>query len=476
MRRLGLLPTLLAAGCAVTPPLTRHAPPDHPPRLNIDWNRAGDEAVRVLSDYIRVDTTNPPGNETAGAKFLADILKQEGIPSEIVEFAPGRGSVIARLRATDPDGEQPLCLLSHIDVVTAEAAKWPKDTPPLSGAIKDGMLWGRGTLDMKGLGALELMTMVWLKRLGVPLRRDLVFVAVADEEVNDSGMTFVTEHYWDKLNCGHLINEGGLAVKDALFQGQTLYTISVAEKGILWLRMIASGPSGHGSTPVPGRAPEHLINAINKLNNRRIETWIDPALLTLLREAGDGAGGLSSFVLARPSLINTLVLGRLMANPATRAVITNTCQVTGFAGGLEPNVIPSEVSATIDCRLLPGVKPDDLLAELKKVVADDHIRFEVILGSDSTASPWQDPVFETLARHAVAGRKDVVVGPMLSPGYTDSRYARPLGTRAYGFVPFEVTADEAATMHGEGERVSLQNIRRGLKILLGAVAEIVVAS
>jgi acetylornithine deacetylase/succinyl-diaminopimelate desuccinylase-like protein len=476
MRRTAVLGIALVSGCAITPPLSLRQGPEHPSRLTLDWVRAGDEAIRVLGDYIRVDTTNPPGNETAGAHFLADILNREGIEAEIDEFAPGRGSVIAKLKATAPDGEKPFCMLSHIDVVTAEKAKWPADTPPLSGAIKDGMLWGRGTLDMKGLGALELMTMVWLHRLGVPLKRDLVFVAVADEEVGDLGMQMVTEKLWDKLNCGHLINEGGIGIKDALFEGQTLFPISVSEKGVLWLRMIASGPAGHGSTPVPGRAPERLLRAIARLNGRPLETSFDPAVLTLLRQAGDAKGGLEQFVLARPALIRSLLLGKLMGNPATRAVITNTCQVTGFAGGFEPNVIPAEVSATVDCRLLPGVKPDALLAELKRVVQDDeHIRFQVLLSSESNGSSWDDPVFEILARHAVDGRKNVAVGPMLSPGYTDSFFARPLGTRAYGYVPFEITAAEAATMHGENERVSLENIRRGLRTLLSAVAEITAA-
>jgi acetylornithine deacetylase/succinyl-diaminopimelate desuccinylase-like protein len=170
--------------------------------------------------------------------------------------------------------------------------------------------------------------------------------------------------------------------------------------------------------------------------------------------------------------VNALVLGKLMENPATRAAITNTCQVTGFHGGFEPNVIPSEVNATVDCRLLPGVKPREFLAELRKLIPDEKIQFEVLQEAESNHSPWEDPVFETLARHAIDGRKDVVAGPVLSPGYTDSIYARPLGVIAYGFVPFEVPKDEVVTMHGENERVSVENVKRGLKTLLSAVVEI----
>lgn len=461
---------VLSFGCAVTPALTIR--PSSPPPPTLDWDKAGDEAIQVFANYLRVDTRNPPGNETLGTKFLAGILDKEGIPSQTFEFAPGRGSIVARLNATKPDGQKPFCMLSHIDVVTAEASKWPADTQPMSGAIKDGVLWGRGALDMKGLGALELMTLVWLKRLNLPLKRDVVFVAVADEEVGDKGMQFMVQQHWDQLGCGHMINEGGIGIKDLLFDGQTVYPISVAEKGLLWLRMTASGPAGHGSTPVPGRAPERLLKAIAKINAREVKTQIDPSLLTLFRQVGDGKGGATGFVLARPALINAFVMGKLLDNPATKAAITNTCQVTGFHGGFEPNVIPSEVNATIDCRLLPGAKPRELLAELVKLVGDDKVTFEVLQEAESNSSPWEDPVFEALARHAIDGRKDVVAGPVLSPGYTDSIYARPKGTISYGFVPFEVPKEEVATMHGENERVSLENIRRGFKTLLSAVAEI----
>jgi acetylornithine deacetylase/succinyl-diaminopimelate desuccinylase-like protein len=468
------LAALLLTGCAVTPRLQIKDPPPNAKPATVDWDKAGDEAVQVLAEYIRVNTANPPGRETLGAEFLAEKLKKEGIDSEIIEFAPGRGSLIARLPPAGTPTDKPLCLLSHIDVVNAEADKWPKDKGPFSGAIdSDGMLWGRGALDMKGLGALELMTMIWLKRLNVPLNREVVLVAVADEEEGNGGMLHLVNKHWDKLNCGHLVNEGGIGIKDLLFEGQTVYAVSVAEKGLLWLKMIASGNAGHGSTELPGRAPERLLNAIAKLKKRPTPPSVHTSLVTLLREVGAHRGGATGYVMSRPTLVNWFVVDQLLGNPATKAGITNTCQITGFSGGSEPNVVPSEVTATLDCRLLPGVKPAQLLAELQKLVDDPNVRFQVIQTAEANESPWDDPFFSAIARHAQAGRPDVVVGPVLSPGFTDSLHARPKGTRAYGFVPFEVTKEEAATMHGANERVSVANVKRGLKTLFGAVLEVV---
>src|SRR5205823_6200396 len=159
---------------------------------------------------------------TLGAEYLARILSAEGIESEIVEFAPGRGSLIARLPASGEGKQKPLCLLSHVDVVPAEADRWPKDTQPFSGAIdKEGTIWGRGALDMKGMGILELMTMIWIHRLKVPLDRELILLAVADEEVDSRGVKEMIK-IWDRIGCSEVVNEGGMGIRNLLFEGQTV--------------------------------------------------------------------------------------------------------------------------------------------------------------------------------------------------------------------------------------------------------------
>lgn len=463
-------------GCAVTTSPEIKAPVGAGRYYDaVDWKRAGDETVDVLRAYLRVDTTNPPGNETRGAELLGSILAKEQIPYEIVEYAPGRGNLIAKLEAENPT-EKPICLLSHIDVVTAEADKWPKDKQPLSGTLDEkGYIWGRGALDMKGLGALELMTMVLLKRAHVPLRRHVILLAVAAEESDSGGVQFIVDKHWGKIGCSHSVNEGGIGIHDLLVDGQTVYAISVAEKGVLWLKMTAHGEAGHGSTPVPGRAPERLLRAIERLQRRDPDPIIHPSLYELAARVGEQTGGVKGFVLRRPFLVRRFVMGKLLANPPARATLFDTVNVTGFEGRKEPNVIPSEVSAILDCRVLPGTRPIDLFVELQRTVADPNITFEILDAMGAGESTWEDPFFSAMARHAVDGRPNVVAGPALSPGYTDSLYLRKKGVRAYGFVPFEITKEELNGYHGRDERVSVANVHRGLRALYRSVVDVSVA-
>ncbi|MEW5738020.1 MAG: M20/M25/M40 family metallo-hydrolase [Myxococcota bacterium] len=477
MRFLGVSLLALSA-CATTPRPLHPAPPGlEKYSEGVDWKAVGDETAQLLSAYLRVDTVNPPGNETLGAEFLKAHLAKDGVESAIHEFAPGRGSLVARLPATKPSGEKPLCLLSHIDVVPAEADAWPKDKQPLSGAIVDGVVWGRGALDTKGLGAVEVETFLLLKRRAVPLTRDVLLLAVADEEVGEGGMRLLVDTLWKDIDCAHLINEGALGVKDALAPGQTAFAISVAEKGAVWVTMKAAGDAGHGSTPREERAPTRLARALERVVNREPKPRLHPAIYELLRRSGEHRGGFTGFVLQRPSLVDSFAVKKLLEKPTTRAMVTDTCQVTGFEGkGSAPNVVPSQVSAILDCRVLPGTTVQALMEELEALVADvPGISFELSHGFVAEASDWDDPFFDALARHAVAGRNDAIAGPTVSPGYTDSILARKKGTRAYGFAPFEVTLDEVNTVHGKDERVSVENLERGVKILYKAVVDVAAA-
>jgi acetylornithine deacetylase/succinyl-diaminopimelate desuccinylase-like protein len=442
---------------------------------SIDFTKAGDEAVEVLSGYLKLDTCNPPGNETIGAEYLKSKLAEDGLEGQVHEFAPGRGSLIARLKATKPSGEKPLCLLSHIDVVPFELAQWgAPEKGPLTGAVIDGMVWGRGSLDMKGMGALELQTFRLLARNKIPLHRDVILLAVADEEVGEGGMKLVTEQLWSELDCGHIINEGGMGVQGLLSEGATTFAISVGEKGVLWLRVTAEGEAGHGSTPTDTRAPMRLVSALEKLAARQAKPRIQPAMYELLRRAGEKNGGFSGFVMQHPSLVDTFAMKKLLSKPTTKASITDTCQVTGFDGkGSAPNVIPSSTSAIMDCRLLPGTTPKALQEELEALVKDvPGIKLEVVQAFEAGVSEMDDPFFDALARNAVAGHANAVAGPAISPGYTDSILARAKGARAYGFVPFDVTPEELATFHGKDERVSVKNVHRGLEVLFKSVVDV----
>ncbi len=431
-----------------------------------DWAALGQETAELLSLYIQAGGKNPPGGETAAAAPLMAKLDAEGIPYELWEPVPGRGNLIAHLEGGD---QPPLCLLSHLDVVPAEADRWSVD--PFGGAIQDGYVWGRGALDMKGMGAMELMAMVQLKRSGVRLDRDVILVAVADEEVDNAGVQQVMAR-WDELGCSHVLNEGGLGLRDLLFEGANLYAISVGEKGVLWLRMTAEGQPGHGSTPRPDEAPERLLRALDALRERETELSWHPAMLELFDAVGQRRSGMERFVLTHPWWTRRLLEGTLTDNPLTHAVLVDTVHLTGLEGANEPNVVPSKASALLDCRLLPGTDPQDLLDELIARVDDPQVSFEVLQSVPAQVSAWRDdPLYAALVNNLELADPTAAVGPAISPGFTDSIYLRSLGVTAYGMVPILITAEDAATMHGDDERVAVAELGRGVRVLVGTIED-----
>ncbi len=441
-------------------------------RARVDWRIAGDEAVRALSGYLAVDTTNPPGNEDRGVAFLGEILDREGISWRRIVLAPGRSSLVARLEGSDE--EPPLCLMHHLDVASAEPERWSSaERGPLSGAVADGFVWGRGALDMKGMGAVELMTIVWLKRLGVPLDRDVVLLAVADEEVDNGGARQLADPaVWKDIGCSHMINEGGLGVRDALFEGQAIHAISTAEKGALWVKVSAEGTAGHGSVPRgEEEAPERLRQAMDALARYRPDYRVDPSLYTLLSNVGHHRGGLTGAVLRSRLLVRTLAWGQLRGNPTTNATLHDTMHLTGMAGAHAPNVVPSVVSAWYDCRLLPGTTAEVHLERMRKLTKGiPGLSFEPVFELGSNGSPMDDELYRTIAHFAVEGREGAAVaGPLLSVGFTDSLILRPLGVNAYGYVPFEVDAEVAETMHGHDERLPVDQVGEGLRRLFSMV-------
>jgi acetylornithine deacetylase/succinyl-diaminopimelate desuccinylase-like protein len=451
-------------GC--TAPGTVVGPTDD--RLAVDWEAAGDEVAALLSAYLQVDTSNPPGREGEAAAFLAERLQAEGIASRLLAFAPGRANLVAR-----PEGSgeaRPLCLLSHMDVATAEADAWTH--PPFSGHIDDaGEIWGRGALDMKGLGALELLTLVWLKRLDLPLTRDVVLVAVGDEEVGNTGMAALIEDHWPEIDCSHVINEGGLGVEGGLVDGVTTFGVSFAEKGVLWARVVAEGEPGHGSTPLPDTAPARLLGALERLRAFAPEPEVHPELRRLLAAVGERAGGVEGWVLQTLWATDLFAMGALLDNPLAAATITNTVQVTGFGGAAAPNVLPGEAWAQVDARLLPGTTPDAFLAELERVVDDPHVRFEVLQAEPAYASPTDDPLYRAITGQLRAALPEAAVGPLLMMGSTDSSSLRALGVHAYGVAPFVLPVEQLRGMHGDDEHLSRDNLQRGLEILLRVVTE-----
>jgi acetylornithine deacetylase/succinyl-diaminopimelate desuccinylase-like protein len=463
-----MLALALLSACAPKAP----APFTAPPRVDafrdrVDWEAAGDEATALLSGYLQLRTLS--GQERPGAEYLAAHLAQDGITAELIEYAPGYVNLIARLPGSG--AEPPLCLLSHIDVVDAVAADWPAETGPWSGAVSDGYVWGRGALDMKSLGALEALVLTWLARLDVPLRRDVILLAVADEEVDNTGARWLAAN-WDRIGCSHLINEGGIPVEDAFFPGQTIAFVSTGEKGVAWLDLVATGEPGHGSTPMPDQSPDRLRAALERLEQRRIRRRFPEPVFDLLDAVGRHQRGLTGAVLASPFLVNTVARGKLLAEPAVDAITHDTCNLTGFAGAGAHNVVAARSVARLDCRLLPETDPDAFVAALREQVAGEGVSIEVVSTGAGAYSPTEDPLYQAIAAYATEGRPDTVAGPVLSVGYTDSLLLRPLGVRAYGFAPLRVSQEEARTMHGNGERVRVDELQQGLRTLLGIVLHV----
>jgi len=429
-----------------------------------DWAALTDETVEVLSRTLQAPSVNPPGNETSAALVFAEVLDEAGIPWEIWESEPGRGNLIARLQGGDAP---PLCLVSHLDVVPFEEESWP--VPALSGRLEDGIVHGRGALDMKGTAVVELMAMVELKRRGVELDRDIVLVAVADEEVDNKGIHTVIER-WDEIGCSHALNEGGIGVKDILFEGLHLWPVSVGEKGVLWVRVTAHGHPGHGSTPRPEEAPQILLEALDPLRQWDPELAWHPAMVELFRNVGETRSGVERFILTHPAVMRVALKKTVKSNPLTHAALIDTLHITGLEGANKPNVVPGTASALLDCRLQPGTDPDEFLAVIEALVDDDRVTFEVLSSQAAGVSEWHDdPLYDALGAAIRANDPQATLAPTLSPGFTDSIYLREIGVTAYGMMPFLVTEEELATMHGNAEYIRVEEVERGLKIMIATL-------
>ncbi len=417
----------------------------------------------MLADVLRIDTTNPPGGETAAANALARKLEAEGIHTEVFESAPGRGNLVARLPGQG--SARPLILLSHLDVVPADARAWR--VPPFAGKREGGYVYGRGALDAKGVGVVQAMTLIALKRAGDALDRDLILLATADEETGGkAGAGWIVQQRSDLLgNAEYLVTEGDhIHLRGG---GRRVVQVAVGEKTPCWVRLVAHGEGGHGSTPPPQTAVTRLIRALNKI--RRFQTPI-----RLVRPVEDYFAALSQLEseplrsrLARlgEALQDPGFLGEFTRNPRQNALIRNTITPTVLTGSPKTNVIPAEASAELDCRLLPGEKPAEFLAFLRDLIGDDSIQVEPLLSFPASSSDVGSTFMTAVHQLAVTELGGAPVVPSIIPGFTDSHYFREQGIASYGFVPFVLSEDDEKTVHGNNERVSLDNLRAGVQRL-----------
>src|SRR5689334_129912 len=438
------------------------------PLRPVNWDQLRDETVRVLADYLRINTTNPPGNELQTALYLKRILDREGIEAQILDTAAlkpaGRANLYARLRGNGT--KKAIALVHHMDVVPSDAKYWSVD--PFAGAIKDGYVWGRGALDMKSEGIAHLMAMIALKRSGVPLNRDIVFIANSDEELDGVGaLTFVERHADLLKDVEYLITEGG----DNKFENGKLayYGVGIAEKRTFWQHVIVHGTPSHGSRPTSKNPVPRLIAALDRIAKYETPLHVTPGVDKYFRDISTSYGGEQKQWLSNVSaaLSNPAARSWILSDVYWNAILRNTISLTGLHGSNKTNVIPAEASADIDIRLLPDADPKQFLATLQGIVGDTAVQFSPLL---EPKAPLESPI-ETEFFHAIekaAHDRDpnaYVTTPMLT-GATDRPTYRRLGIVTYGFDPFKVEAADAQRgVHGNDERLSIENVGFGVHYL-----------
>jgi acetylornithine deacetylase/succinyl-diaminopimelate desuccinylase-like protein len=443
-------------------------------RFEIDWDALGDETVELLRRYLAIDTTNPPGNEVAGAGFLADVLKRDGIASETAESAPGRANLVARLKGDGSLGG--IVLHHHIDVVYADRRYWTVD--PFGGVLEGGYLYGRGALDMKSTGILQLAAVLAIKRARIPLKRDLILLATADEEAGSAfGARFVADQRRGWLDgAEYALSELAGIEHDASYR-RPLGIIIISEKTGLPLKLTARSEPGHGSQPWPDTAPHRLVRALNRLLAAERPLRVLPEIQEYFRQLARvlPPAEATGYEDLEASLRNSAFRARFLANRQHAALVRTTFAVNMLKASEKINVIPPEAVADIDCRMLAGDDPAEILAWVRGVLADDRIEVTTVREPKiPNLSPPDTEMYKALADSLRGRMPGAVVAPAILTGFTDNWVFRGLGLQGYGWSPFVLDAGEYRRIHGNDERVSVENVRAGARayteMLLGIAA------
>jgi acetylornithine deacetylase/succinyl-diaminopimelate desuccinylase-like protein len=442
-----------------------------------DWTRARDETVEHLRAMIRMNTTNPPGNEILVARYLDSTLKAEGIETHLFEPAKGRAAFVARLKGNG--SKQPVVIMAHMDVVGVEREKWSVD--PFAAEIRDGYIYGRGAFDDKGMLASELQTMLLLKRhiidKGGTLSRDVILVANSDEEAGgEYGMGWLIENHPDLVRGEFALNEGG---RTRIVNGKRLYVaVQNTEKVSHALTVTARGPGGHASIPLKGNAIVRLGRALAAIGDHKEPILINPTTREffgrLAKVWPDSAEkrAMADVVSRDPRRIRrgASILER---TPVFNAVLRNGISATLVDGGIRVNVIPTEAEATLNVRTLPGESIDSVVARLNRKINDPLVTITVKdRGLDAPASDFNSPMFEALTSVVAELDPSMIVVPYMSTGATDSARLRAWGMQAFGVLPYPMAPDDEERMHGNDERLSIEALEFGTKMIYGAVLRV----
>ncbi len=423
---------------------------------DLDWEAIGDEAVALLQQYLRIDTTNPPGNEIAAAEFFAELLDAEGIESEVFESEPGRGNIVARLRGDGSRGGH-VVLLNHMDVVPVSAEFWSVD--PYGAEIVDGRMYGRGITDMKADGVVQLLALLALRRAGVELGRDVVFMGTAAEETGGvEGAGYIVENRPDLLeDVQFVLTEGG---GGASLGNAEVHGIEVTQKTPLWLRLVARGPAGHGSRALEDSAANRLVRALDRIRTYRPPLQLVPAVANSIKASAQLEPDPDLRRAKRrieENFSDPDVLGALSDQMGT--LLRSTIAITMIEGSTKTNVISPRATAELDCRLLPGTDADLFIATLRDVIDDPDIEIETILRFETSESPRDTALWRAIEQAVRADSPEAIVMPSVLSGFTDSHYFREKGIVAYGWTPI-LSAPGDGPAHGVDERLSVEAIRK----------------
>lgn len=421
------------------------------------------EAEENLVAYLRIDTSNPPGNESAGARFLQQLLVKEGIDARLIGDDPKRQSLYARLASGS--NEKALVLLHHIDVVPADASQWTK--PPFGGMRANGYIWGRGALDIKSLGIAELMAFIDLNRRKIPLRRDVILLAVADEEMGGlRGCKELLEKHPDLFaNAGYVLNEGG--TNETIVDKVRFWGIEVQEKVPLWLRLTFKGPAGHSAAPPDGGGSVgKMIRTLDGVLQIPTPYRLTPAVARGFHALGATKVDEKGEVLRE--IREPLDVARIerVLPAGYRSLLRDTIAVTRIDTGDCTNCIPAVATADVDIRLLDDETPDAMLSKVKASLPKEGASLEVRLSAAPVPeSPSDTELFRVLAAAMKKAEPGSAVAPFVSAGTSDSRWFRARGVTAYGIAPFKVNYYDADTVHANDERIRQRFFSEGVRLM-----------
>ncbi|MFZ0284880.1 MAG: M20/M25/M40 family metallo-hydrolase [Terriglobales bacterium] len=433
-----------------------------------------DQAVEWERAYLRIDSTNPPGNEMRTAAFFKKIFDAEGIENRVFEYAPGRADLWARIPHTTATPRRPFVLLNHMDVVTSNPAHWK--VPPFSADIVDGAIYGRGAQDMKSEGLAHLMVMVMLQREKVPLDRDVIFLAVSDEEVDGTGTDWFIAHQRELLgNAEFMINEGGENILRPDVRVKYV-GVDVGEKSPFWLHVVAHGQPGHGSRPIADSAPNRLVRALQRILAYKTPLRVLPVVEEFLETIApdEPPAQAEMFRDIRRSLNNPKFRRQIEADESVSYLLRDTITLTMLGGSEQTNVIPSEAWANLDVRLLPGENPKQFLETIRRVVDDPNVTVEPQTADfrEANYSPTDTVLYKAIRQVTANYFPGTPVAPLLTSGYDENQRYRPLGIYAYGFNPYTATQEENDTEHGDNERIRVEEVRRGFRVMYDVVTKV----